>query len=403
MSSTEPEDSNALAGNAPLATPAPLAVPAPLATPLAALHERLGAKSVEFTGYLLPLRYPQGIAAEHLHCRTSAALFDVSHMGRTLIEGEDAGQVLSRLLPLKPEALAPGRMRYSFLLNAQGGIIDDMILAALPEGGFLAVFNASRKERDRAELATLAVDRRVSIRHFDEHEALIALQGPKAVSALAAIVPGVESLSFMGLSQEKVALGGGGERFEVRVARCGYTGEDGFEIAVPEAQAEAFAEALLAREGVAAAGLGARDSLRIEAGLPLYGQEMDEDVSPVDAGLLWALPKSLRTASAPYTGAAALAARIALGAQHATLGLVAEDGPQARLPARRGAALRTQDGSPCGVITSGGFAPSLGKAASLARVALEAAGETRFTAEVRGKQIPLRAVPLPFVPHNYKR
>ena len=383
----------------------------PRTTPLHAFHERHGGKLVDFGGYLLPVQYAGdhgGIIPEHKACRTAAALFDVSHMGRSRISGAGANEFLAHLLPLQPEAIKPNALKYSFLLNEQGKMIDDLIVTRLDDQQFMLVLNAARKDTDRKVLDAALQQSGLELRHEvqDEETALVALQGPKAQEVLASLVPAAASLAFMQGTESTAKLPRG--EVYAYVSRCGYTGEDGFEITTAANHAAALADALVTA-GATPAGLGARDALRLEAALPLYGHEMDETISPLEAGLAWAVPKALRQGGA-FLGAEALAqafqAPDALPLRR--LGLIAEDGKLARLPARENAPLTDKNGSAIGRITSGSFSPTLNRAIALALVSRDfaAAAEpetTQVLAEVRGKQLPFKVASLPFVPHQYLR
>ena len=383
----------------------------PKTTPLHGFHQRRGAKLVDFGGYLLPLQYEGGIIAEHKACREGAALFDVSHMGRSRLRGPGAAGLLVRFLPLAAGAMEEGAMRYALLLGESGGITDDLIATRTGAQEFLLVFNASRKAVDRevlsAVMAAAAGEGEGEVGHevLDESHALLAVQGPAAEEAVRATAKGAAGLRFMQSGLFEASLAGG--KAELRVSRCGYTGEDGFEVMAPAGAADALAEALCAA-GAEPAGLGARDALRLEAGLPLYGHEMDEATSPLEAGLGWAVAKSLRQGGA-YLGGQAMARAFAEPAslKRRRLGIAAEEGPLQRLPAREGAPLFAE-GREVGVVTSGAFSPSLGRAVALALVEREfakgaEAGKTRLEAEVRGRRLPFRAASLPFVAHRYKR
>ena len=388
---------------------------APLTTPLLAFHERHGGKLVDFGGYLLPVQYAGeagGIIAEHKACRTAAALFDVSHMGRSrLVSRAGASapviEFLRHLLPMHPDKLAVGALKYSFLLNPQGKMLDDLIVTRTSPDTFALVLNASRKTSDREVLENLLTqEAHQEVQHQiqDEETALLALQGPTAEKVLTPLIAEASRLAFMQGVEASTALGGAG----AYVSRCGYTGEDGFEIALAADQADAFAEALVSN-GATPAGLGARDALRLEAALPLYGHELTDQLSPLEAGLGWAVPKSLRDGGA-YLGAEALAQAFANpdSVPLRRIGLLAEDGKFARLPARENTPLSDSNGRAIGTITSGSFSPALGRAIALGLVARDFATTaqpetTQVLAEVRGKHLPFRVANLPFVPHRYLR
>jgi aminomethyltransferase len=365
-----------------------------LHTPLHALHLELGAKMVPFAGYAMPVSYPQGILAEHRQCRESAVLFDVSHMGQLRLTGDDAAAALETLVPVDIVGLAPGKQRYALFTNDAGGILDDLMVTRRDDHLFLVV-NAACKEADTAHLrAHLAT--RCLIEPLPER-ALLALQGPKAAAVMQRLAPELAKLTFMT----------GGEATIRGIAcfatRSGYTGEDGFEISVAAAEAESLARALLAEPEVAPAGLGARDTLRLEAGLCLYGHDIDTTTTPVQAGLTWAIQKVRRPEgerAGGYPGADAIAAQLANGAPSKRVGLVGLE----RVPVREGAHIVDDAGAAIGRVTSGTVGPSVGQPIALAYVpgALAVPG-TVVHAEVRGKRQPMRVSPLPFAPHRYFR
>ncbi len=366
--------------------------PVPLKlVPLDRLHRELGAKMVPFAGYEMPVQYPAGIMAEHLHCRTQAALFDVSHMGQASLLGEGGVAVLERLAPSDFAALAPGRQRYSVLTNEAGGIIDDFMVSNLGGGRLFLVANASRKEIDFRHIeAHLAGGARLE-RHEDR--ALLALQGPLAAAALGRLCPAAAALGFMGAGP--VTISG----VACLISRSGYTGEDGFEIAIPAAEAEAVARALLAQPEVKPAGLGARDSLRLEAGLCLYGNDIDELSSPIEASLAWVVSKRRRQ-TFDFLGGAVVRDHLANGTPRLRVGIR----PEARAPARAGAEIVALDGTAAGSVTSGGFSPTLGMPIAMGYVRRDLAADgTALLLLVRGKQLAARVAPMPFVPHRYIR
>ncbi|KLI65022.1 glycine cleavage system aminomethyltransferase GcvT [Aurantiacibacter marinus] len=365
----------------------------PEALPLDAWHREHGARMVPFAGYEMPIQYTGehgGIVAEHNWTRQSASLFDVSHMGQLSVSGEGAANQLEKLLPSGIANLAEGKMRYSLLLTEAGGIIDDLIVTNT--GAHLAlVVNGACKWDDIAHLRE-HLDDDITLTHFDDF-ALLALQGPKAVDVLEGIVPGVSELSFMTAGLFKF-----GEQ-HIWVSRAGYTGEDGFEISVHSNYVRALADALVADERVHPAGLGARDSLRLEAGLPLYGHDLSENTDPVSAGLGFALSKARREAGG-YFGHAACLVRLEDGgcAQH-RVGLTLEG----RQPGREGAQIFSGDAL-VGIVTSGGFSPTLGHPIAMGFVETEFTAEgTKLDIEVRGKRLPATVTALPFVPHRYHR
>ncbi|MDA7982439.1 MAG: glycine cleavage system aminomethyltransferase GcvT, partial [Alphaproteobacteria bacterium] len=390
------------------AAPSPSPQP-PAVTPLHNFHEKHNARIITFAGHLLPVQYRHGIIQEHNAARENAALFDVSHMGQTRIKGENAAQLLAKLLPLVPGAVPRNALRYSFILTPEGKTADDLILARLADDEFILVLNAARKQNDRQIIQRIAGETGdVSVTHLDGAEALLALQGPDAAGILSQLAPDAGSLNFMRTAQTQISLDGA--RIPVRVARCGYTGEDGFEISVAAAAAETLADRLTDL-GAAPAGLGARDTLRLEAALPLYGHELDENTSPLEVGLAWAIPKTLREAAdIPCIGGDALAdaLRNPDTLSVAQVALVAEDGPGQRRPVREGAPCLLADGGDsagAGVVTSGTFSPSLGRAIALARVPRDwpRRSGVLFHVHHRGQTLPFRAADAPFVPHRYRR
>ncbi|WP_375404181.1 glycine cleavage system aminomethyltransferase GcvT [uncultured Sphingomonas sp.] len=357
--------------------------------PLDAWHRARGARMVPFAGYEMPIQYA-GIMAEHLWTRTQAGLFDVSHMGQMLFTGEGADRALEAVLPGDVTGLGVNRMRYSLLLADNGGILDDLMVTRREDGVYVVV-NGATKYDDVAYLLDHMPDE-VTI-NLMEDQALLALQGPRAVDALGRLVPGVERLVFMTAGA-----------FEWRgsplwISRSGYTGEDGFEISVPADAAEALADALIAEPEVEPIGLGARDSLRLEAGLPLYGHDLDPETSPVMADLGFALSKRRREAG-DFAGATRILLEREQGAIVKRVGLIVEG----RQPVREGAGVVDDDATEVGRVTSGGFAPSLGLAIAMAYVpAARAVPGTVITLAQRGKLHRATVTPMPFVPHNYVR
>ncbi len=374
-------------------------------TPLHALHLALGARMVAFAGYDMPVQYPPGVLKEHLHTRAAASLFDVSHMGQIVLGAksggaEEAALALERLVPADIAGLKPGRMRYSYFTNGQGGILDDLMVTHCGDH-LLAIVNASCKAADEAHLkAALANDCDVEL--LDR--ALIALQGPEAETALSRLAPDCASLKF--LEARTLTIMGA----PCLVMRSGYTGEDGFEILTPADLAREIAEDLLTDASVALAGLGARDSLRLEAGLPLYGSDIDETTTPVEAGLAWAIQNARRKGGAregAFPGADIILEQIAQGAPRARVGLrPAGQGPEARAIVRAGAPLYAEadEGAAIGAVTSGGFGPSLDGPVAMGYVpaALATPGTLVF-AELRGKLLPLTVTALPFIMPKYRR
>ncbi|MDE2364385.1 MAG: glycine cleavage system aminomethyltransferase GcvT [Hyphomicrobiales bacterium] len=359
-------------------------------TPLHALHLRLGARMAPFAGYDMPIQYPTGVLTEHLHTREKCGLFDVSHMGQAVLEGPNAAARLETLVPADIVGLAPGRTRYTQFLADDGGILDDLMVTRLPgePESLYIVCNASMKAQDFALMREKLPDLRLDVL---EDRALIAVQGPRAADVVEGLIPGAQNLVFMQ----------GGD-FEWRdsplfVTRSGYTGEDGFEISLPASQAEAFAERLLAHPDCKPIGLGARDSLRLEAGLCLYGHDIDTSTDPIEAALQWSIGKRRRE-NGGFPGVARIQHALKDGAARVRIGLVLEG----KQPAREGAEIATPGGEIVGKITSGGPAPSLGKPVAMGYVAREfSAAGTELAAIVRGKALPARVTKTPFVPNRY--
>ena len=365
-----------------------------LRTPLYELHLELGAKMVPFAGYSMPVNYPGGIIAEHRQCRENAALFDVSHMGQLRLVGDDAAAALETLVPVDVVDLAVGKQRYALFTNASGGILDDLMIARRPNDLFVVV-NAACKAADIQRLMT-HIGHRCRVVPLPER-ALLALQGPKAVRALQRLAPGVETLTFM--TGGALTFGG----VECFVTRSGYTGEDGFEISVPAEAAVAIAKQLLSQSEVRPAGLGARDTLRLEAGLCLYGHDINETTTPVEAGLAWAIQKVRRPGGARaghYPGADKIAGQLASGPQIKRVGLIGQE----RVPVREGAVLVDSLGHKLGHVTSGTLAPTVNQPIAMAYLAANhAIVPHEVWAEVRGKRQPMRVAPMPFVPPGYFR
>jgi glycine cleavage system T protein (aminomethyltransferase) len=359
-------------------------------TPLDALHRRLGARMVPFAGYAMPLQYATGIMAEHLHCRAEASLFDVSHMGQASLEGTGAAAALERLVPGDILGLKPGRQRYTLLTDEVGGILDDLMVANLG-ARLLLIVNASRKSFDLAHIAAALPPAVRLVPHPDQ--ALLALQGPAAARVLARLDPGVGRLAFLGVAERRLAGA------PAIVTRSGYTGEDGFEISLPADAAERLATALLAEPEVQPAGLGARDSLRLEAGLCLYGADIDTTTTLIEAGLGWTIGKRRRIAW-DFPGGETIRAQHDEGAARLRVGVR----PEGRAPARAGTPLLDEAGAEIGRVTSGCFAPSLNAPIAMGYVASTfAADGTKLAALVRGKALPAAVAPMPFVPHRYLR
>ena len=355
------------------------------------MHVELGAKMVPFAGYEMPVQYPMGVMKEHLHCRAQAGLFDVSHMGQVILRGAGREAALETLVPMDVAGLPIGRQRYGFFTNEAGGIEDDLMFANREDHLFVVV-NAACKEADFDRLSALDVEAEMVT-----GRCLLALQGPGAQAALARLAPEVADMRFMDIAT--VSLVGA----ECWISRSGYTGEDGFEISVPDEAAEALMRALLADESVAPIGLGARDSLRLEAGLCLYGHDIDADSTPVEAGLVWAMQKIRRAGGAReggFPGAHVILAQLETGAPRKRVGLR----PEGRAPMREGVVLFDEDGREIGCVTSGGFGPSVGGPIAMGYVSSShATPDTRIYGEVRGKRLPIDVAALPFVPAGFKR
>ncbi len=346
---------------------------------------------VPFAGYAMPVQYEAGIMAEHAACRAKAALFDVSHMGQGVLRGEGAAAALEALTPADVQILKPGRQKYALLTAPDGGILDDFMVANRGDHLFLVV-NAACKDEDFAHIAA-HLPAGVTLERW-ENRALLALQGP-AAEAVMARAGGAEAaaLPFMGIAETTIA------GIPVLASRSGYTGEDGFEISVAADRAEALARALLADEDVAPAGLGARDSLRLEAGLCLYGNDIDRTTSPVEAALVWTIGKR-RRAEWTFLGAARIRAELEAGPARLRVGIR----PDGRAPARAHTPIIAADGTTLGEVTSGGFGPTLGAPLAMGYVAAAFAAEgAAVELMVRGKPLSARICPMPFVPHRYKR
>lgn len=370
-------------------------------TPLHALHRELGARMVPFAGYDMPIQYPLGILKEHLHTRSAAGLFDVSHMGQVEVRPKsgnmrDAALALETIAPVDVVGLTPGRQRYALFTNEAGGILDDLMISHCWDH-YLLVVNASRKDDDRALLAE-ALSATCFIEQRDDR-ALIALQGPAAEAALGALCPAVNFMKFMDVRSARL-LGA-----DCIVARSGYTGEDGFEISTPADAVEAIVRALLEHPSVAMIGLGARDSLRLEAGLCLYGSDIDERTTPAEAAIGWAIQKVRRSngeRAGGFPGANVILSQLKSGLGRLRVGLT----PVIKSPVRGGAQLFADEDSqtPIGIVTSGGFGPSADAFVAMGYVdAATARARPTIYADVRGKRIALRIADLPFVAHRYKR
>jgi aminomethyltransferase len=366
----------------------------PARTPLYDLHLELGGKMVPFAGYAMPIHYPLGILKEHHHTRTRAGLFDVSHMGQIRLIGEGAAAALERLVPVDLVGLGVNRQRYALFTSDEGGILDDLMITNA--GDHLSVVvNAACKQRDLAHLRThLTSD--CTVEELGDR-ALLALQGPAAAQVMARLSPTTSELVFMTAARVELA---GAECF---VTRSGYTGEDGFEISVPADRAEALARELLAQEEVVPVGLGARDSLRLEAGLCLYGHDIDTTTTPIEASLLWAISNARRPGGAReggFPGSNVILAQIAGGVARKRVGIR----PAGKVPVREGVELVDTDGKPMGKVTSGGFGPTVGGPLAMGYVETAyAALDTELRAMVRGRPVPVKVAKLPFVPQRYYR
>ena len=374
-------------------------------TPLHRLHVAHGGKMVPFAGYDMPVQYAAGVLREHLHARAAAGLFDVSHMGQIELRAksgntEDTARALERLVPQDIVALAPGRQRYAQFTDETGGILDDLMVANLGDRLFLVV-NAARKAQDEAHLRAHLSDICEIVSLTDR--ALIALQGPKAEAVLSPFCAEAAAMRFMDAGPHRVHIEGSG--IDCLVSRSGYTGEDGYEISVPAEHAELFVTSLLNNPDVLPIGLGARDSLRLEAGLCLYGHDIDTTITPVEAALEWSIQKSRRSGGARaggFPGADRILAQLDQGAPRRRVGLK----PEGRAPVREGALLfaASDDAAPLGRVTSGGFGPSLGAPIAMGYLPVaHCAPDTTVFAEVRGQRLPMRICALPFIPASYKR
>ncbi|WP_282022566.1 glycine cleavage system aminomethyltransferase GcvT, partial [Ruegeria faecimaris] len=358
-------------------------------TPLHGLHVELGGKLVDFAGWEMPVQYPLGIMGEHVQCREKAAVFDVSHMGQVILRGEDVGAKLEALCPQAYATLKPGKARYGFFTNSDGGIMDDLIVSNAGDH-FFVVVNAALRHQDiphmRANLDGVEV-----IEIFDR--ALVAVQGPKAEDVVGALCPAARDLKFMETVVADI-LGA-----ECRISRLGYTGEDGYEISIPEDRAIEITKAFLAHEDCEAAGLGARDSLRLEAGLCLYGNDIDQGTSPIEASLGWAIQKR-RKEEGGFPGADRIQKELAEGPVRKLVGIK----PEGRAPARQGVDIQCAQGNTIGQITSGGFGPTIGGPVAMGYVAADHAEPgTAVNLIIRGKPQPAQIVATPFVTQNYKR
>jgi aminomethyltransferase len=371
-----------------------------LKTPLHGEHVALGARMVPFAGYDMPVQYPTGIMTEHNWTRDHAGLFDVSHMGQAFLVAEDGrhdtvAAALEALIPADILNLKPGQQRYSQLLDEKGGILDDLMVSrsadAADAGTLMLVVNASMKDQDYAHMGA-HLPKGVTLRRADDR-ALIALQGPKAVDVMARLAPEAADMTFMAARLMSVA------GLDCHVSRSGYTGEDGYEISVAADKAVELWRAILADAEVKPIGLGARDSLRLEAGLCLYGHDIDTTTSPIEAGLIWSIQKRRREEGG-FPGAARIQREIKDGPARVRVGIR----PEGRAPAREGATITTPDGREVGIVTSGGFGPTVNGPVAMGYVARDvSAVGTDLHLVVRGKPIPAKVAAMPFAPHRYKR
>ncbi|WEX07567.1 glycine cleavage system aminomethyltransferase GcvT [Chelativorans sp. AA-79] len=356
--------------------------------PLEAMHEEAGARFGAFAGWRMPLTYPAGVMKEHVHTREKAGLFDISHMQLFAVEGAEAAAFLSRACPLDAVALEPGRSKYTVLLDDEAGIIDDLIATRLGPERFMVVANAGNAAKDEAHFRTIAENFDIRMDALDR--VFLALQGPVSEDVLVGAGLDLSDLTFMTAAEP---------RENWFATRSGYTGEDGFEIALPPDEAQGFAEKILADDRAMWIGLAARDSLRLEAGLCLHGQDIDETTDPASAAILWAIPRKLREEGG-FVGAEALRAILAEGPGEFRVGLK----PEGRQPVRSGAVLMNDRGEVVGRVTSGGFGPSVGHPVAMGYVAAACREPgTRLEAEVRGSRVPLAVHPLPFTPHRYRK
>ncbi|MAB97335.1 MAG: glycine cleavage system protein T [Pseudomonadaceae bacterium] len=365
-------------------------------TPLHALHLELGARMVPFAGFDMPVQYPLGVMKEHLHTRDQAGLFDVSHMGQLVLRGADAAKALETLVPVDIIDLPVGMQRYAMFTDENGGILDDLMVANLGNDTLFLVVNAACKDQDLAHLQK-HIGAQCEIESLFDTRALLALQGPKAVDVLSRLAPEVAQMTFMQFAPVRL-LG-----VDCFVSRSGYTGEDGYEISVPNESAEMLARSLLAEPEVEAIGLGARDSLRLEAGLCLYGHDMSTSSTPIEASLLWAISKARRADGARaggFPGAERIFAQQQAGVDSKRVGLL----PQERVPVREGAEIVDADGTIIGAVCSGGFGPTLGAPVAMGYVkASHVPADSEVWAIVRGKKVAMKVAKTPFVPQRYYR
>lgn len=363
---------------------------APRRTTLYDWHIAQGGKMVEFAGYEMPIQYPTGIMTEHLHTREHAGLFDVSHMGQIVLRGSEAVAALEKHVPSDVQSLKPGQMRYSTLLNEWGGVIDDLIIVR-PDTGYdlWVIVNASRKEHDLAIIRGKLPSNLIELVNRD----LIALQGPHALDVIRGLVDNeaIDKLGFMNSTWTKIS------GIPILLMRSGYTGEDGFEISVEPQSTETLVNILMKDHDVKPIGLGARDTLRLEAGLCLYGHELNEKTTPVEAGLKWVVNKA-RLSEGEFAGASILESELLNLPERSRVGIMVDD----KAPAREGTEIQNTKGEKVGEITSGGFSPTLQKPIAMGYIDKHlAVNGTRLQLIVRGRPLPARIVPLPFVPHRY--
>ena len=358
-------------------------------TSLFDFHNKMNAKMVSFGGYYLPINYAGGIIAEHIHTRSKASIFDVSHMGQIEINGPFIMEALEKILPISFSKMLPGKVKYTQFINHEGKIIDDLMVHRTDnENSVWLVVNAACKEKDIEHLrASLNKNFDINLRN---DLSLIAIQGPKAEESLLKLIPCLLNMDFM--SSRWINY----KNYKILVTRCGYTGEDGFEISVPNKYVTSFTESLLKNPDVKLAGLGARDSLRLEAGLCLYGHDISLKTSPIEAGLKWSLCKD-RVSSADFIGGNAIRGEVNKGPVRSLLGFL----PKGRAPAREGTLIYDSNDNLIGEVTSGGFSPSLGVPISIGYINTPSLDQKEIFLDVRGKKIPADVVKLPFVPHNY--
>jgi len=358
-------------------------------TSLFDFHNQMNAKMVSFGGYYLPINYAGGIIAEHIHTRSKASIFDVSHMGQIEINGPFIMEALEKILPISFSKMLPGKVKYTQFINHEGKIIDDLMVHRTDnENSVWLVVNAACKEKDIEHLrASLNKNFDINLRN---DLSLIAIQGPKAEESLLKLIPCLLNMDFMSSNWINY------KNYKILATRCGYTGEDGFEISVPNKYVTSFTESLLKNPDVKLAGLGARDSLRLEAGLCLYGHDISLKTSPIEAGLKWSLCKD-RVSSADFIGGNAIRGEVNKGSIRSLLGFL----PKGRAPAREGTLIYDSNDNLIGEVTSGGFSPSLGVPISMGYINTPSLDQKEIFLDVRGKKIPADVVKLPFVPHNY--